>query len=87
MNQHQTPHDSKSLLEIRFLKQSKTSDPPKAFWTGFSRSGNGYTMNLLYSLSLSSYKGFPGSSAGKESTYNQETPVWFLGQEDPLEKG
>ena len=44
-------------------------------------------MNLLYFLSLSSYKGFPGSSAGKESTYNQETPVWFLGQEDPLEKG
>ena len=31
--------------------------------------------------------GFPGSSAGKESTYNVETPVWFLGQEDLLEKG
>ena len=31
--------------------------------------------------------GFPDSSVGKESTYKQETPVWFLGREDPLEKG
>ena len=27
------------------------------------------------------------SKTGKESTYMQETPVWFLYQEDPLEKG
>ena len=27
--------------------------------------------------------GFPGSCAGKESTCNQETPVRFLGWEDP----
>ena len=32
-------------------------------------------------------KGFPGSSAGKESTAMQETPVQFLVWEDPLEKG
>ena len=31
--------------------------------------------------------GFPGSSAGKESTCNAGDPVQFLGQEDPLEKG
>ena len=31
--------------------------------------------------------GFPGSSAGKESGCNAETPVRFLGWEDPLEKG
>ena len=32
--------------------------------------------------------GFPDSSVGKEPAYNmQETPVRFLGQEDPLEKG
>ena len=30
---------------------------------------------------------FPGSLAGKESPAMQETPVPFLGQEDPLEKG
>ena len=30
---------------------------------------------------------FLGSSAGKESTCNAEDLVWFLGQEDPLEKG
>ena len=31
--------------------------------------------------------GLPDSSAGKESTWNAEgTPVWFLGQEDPLDK-
>ena len=30
---------------------------------------------------------FPGSSAGKESACNAETPVRFLGQEDPLEEG
>ena len=32
------------------------------------------------------YMGFPGSSAGKESAAVQETPVGFLGQEDPLEE-
>ena len=30
--------------------------------------------------------GFPGNSAGKESAV-QKTPVWFLGWEDPLERG
>ena len=30
--------------------------------------------------------GFPGGSDGKESAAMQETWVWFLGQEDPLEK-
>ena len=30
--------------------------------------------------------GFPGSSAGKKSFAMQETPVWFLGKEDLLEK-
>ena len=30
--------------------------------------------------------GFPGNSAGKESVV-QETLVWFLGREDPLERG
>jgi len=33
--------------------------------------------------------GFPGSSAGKKKNLPimQETPVQFLGQEDPVEKG
>ena len=31
--------------------------------------------------------GFPGGSAGKESAWMQESWVWFLGWEDPLEKG
>ena len=31
--------------------------------------------------------GFPGSSADKELTAMPETPVQFLGPEDPLEKG
>jgi len=30
--------------------------------------------------------GFSGGSDGKESTVMQETPVRYLGQEDPLEK-
>ena len=30
---------------------------------------------------------FSGSSAGKNPPAMQETPVQFLGQEDPLEKG
>ena len=33
------------------------------------------------------FKGFPGSSAGKELPAMQETPVWLLGREDSLEKG
>ena len=32
-------------------------------------------------------RGFPDSSAGKESAAMKETPVQFLGWEDPLEKG
>ena len=32
-------------------------------------------------------RGFPGSSAGKESTRNAGDLVQFLGQEDALEKG
>ena len=31
--------------------------------------------------------GFPGGSLGKNPPATQETPVLFLGQEDPLEKG
>ena len=31
--------------------------------------------------------GFPGSSAGKDPPAMQETPVHFLGQEVPQEKG
>ena len=30
--------------------------------------------------------GFPGGSAVKNPPAMQETQVWFLGQEDPLEK-
>ena len=32
-------------------------------------------------------RGFPDSSVGKESAGMQETPLWLLGWEDPLEKG
>ena len=31
--------------------------------------------------------GFPGSSADKETACNAGDPSWFLGQEDPLDKG
>ena len=33
------------------------------------------------------FLGFPGGSAGKESTCNAGDLIQFLGQEDPLEKG
>ena len=33
------------------------------------------------------FLGFLYGSAGKESTRNAENWVWFLGWEDPLEKG
>ena len=41
-------------------------------------------LHVVWSSYLS--KGFPGSSAGKESAFNVETLVRFLGREDPLEK-
>ena len=48
----------------------------------------------IFLSSAESMKGFPGRSVGKESTCKkknplamQETPVRFLGLEDPLEKG
>ena len=43
--------------------------------------------SLDYSGGLEDRRGFPGSSAGKESPAMQETLVQFLRQEDPLEKG
>ena len=32
-------------------------------------------------------EGFPCGSAGKEASWNAETPILFLGQENTLEKG
>ena len=37
-------------------------------------------------LHSSSFLGFPSASDGKNLSAMQETQVWFLGQEDPLEK-
>lgn len=47
------------------------------------------SIKSIFSLSLLELRklmDFPGSSAGKESTYNAEALVQFLGWEDPLEK-
>ena len=33
------------------------------------------------------WKGFSGGSEGKDTPVVQETQVWSLGWEDPLEKG
>ena len=41
----------------------------------------------LLLFSVSALLGFPDSSVGKDLPAMQETPVQFLGQEDPLEKG
>ena len=43
-------------------------------------------ITFLYALNLWTM-GFPGGSAGKESTCNVGTWVWSLGWEVPLEKG
>ena len=45
--------------------------------------------HLIASLTCknSNQRYFPVSSIGKESPAMQETPVGFVGQEDPLEKG
>ena len=42
---------------------------------------------LPYILQPAEVATFPGGSEGKESPAMQETWVWSLGQEDPLEKG
>ena len=50
-----------------------------------------YNLILLKILWIVFYyyhlQGFPGSSAGKNLPAMQETQVWFLGWEDPLEEG
>ena len=45
----------------------------------------GLSQDIEYSF-LRYTVAFPYSSVGKESVCMQETWVWFLGQEDPLEK-
>ena len=48
---------------------------------GSQRVRQDWTTNTFFTL------GFPGDSDGKESPAVQETQVWSLGREDPLEKG
>ena len=50
----------------------------ESVWFGFSVT--------IWENTLTQYS-IPGGSDGKESACNQETWVWSLGQEDPLEKG
>ena len=66
-----TEHNKSSLFE-------PTKEKKNRIYEIVSRIGKRYII----------LKGFPGSSAGKQSTcVMQETPVQFLGHEDPLEKG
>ena len=44
-------------------------------------------MSLLSVHPVLRFLGFPDSSVGKNPPAMQETPVRFLGREDPLEKG
>ena len=46
--------------------------------------GSPLSMNMTY---ITTFMGFPGSSAGKESTCNAGDPGPCLGWEDLLEKG
>ena len=61
-----------------WLKQLNTHNTHESY----SSSASLLTFDVVYLY----FGGFPGSSAGKESAV-QDTPVWFLGREDPLEKG
>ena len=46
-----------------------------------------FYIESAYTRYYSAAQGFPDSSVGKELPALQETPVRFLGWEDPLEKG
>ena len=71
------PHDATSHIE-------DFSSVQKGFFL---------VLSLAYQLEVKlQYKnytnlGFPCGSAGRESPAVQETPVQFLGGEDPMEKG
>ena len=45
-----------------------------------------YYFTNKFLINYSQYLGFPGGLAVKNSLAMQETPVRFLGEEDPLEK-
>ena len=54
----------------------------------FTTEPHGKPLLFLYAtITWSSLTGFPGGSAGEESTCNVDTWVQPLGWEDPLEKG
>ena len=64
--------------------------PEKTWWTKFPDIlcwTLGYIVWREINLCLLSKQGFPCSSVVKESTCNEETWVWSLGWEAPLEKG
>ena len=42
---------------------------------------------MYFFYGMSSHKGFPVAQMVKKPPAMQETPGWFLGREDPLEKG
>ena len=46
-----------------------------------------FCLYVVFTLNESFKRGFPGGSGVKNLPAMQETPVRFLGQEDPLEKG
>ena len=65
-----------------FFKNLKNIKLKRFFWSIELKVRKGETR-----LAPHYWWGCPESSAGKESAAMQEAPVWFLGWEDPLEKG
>ena len=53
-------------------------------WIGFT--GKNWALSSL-ELDVSSARDYFPAVYGKNLPVMQETPVWFLGPEDPLEKG
>ena len=67
----QLKHEKEKVTRIYYTEWNKSERERQILYI------NAYMWNL---------KGFPDSLVGKESAI-QETPFWFLGWEDPLQKG
>ena len=68
------------------LRNSQNSQRKVKFW--WNPSSPWVLLLFIYFLNdLTLFSSIPDSSVGKESAARENTPVWFLGWEDLLEKG
>ena len=75
----------RKLIGILSPCPSPTQATHQMSWTRVLNMATASLITIVYLIR--SFRGHPEHIGGKESACNAGDPVWFLGREDPLEKG